>query len=121
MRKDVCKHFNGIQHGTCESGADYHKFRKEGVAVFKTFPCFVGNDGEFSCPHFQLPSRKELEDYEAEVERDLAPVSAISLALGRGEKGGSFKHHCGGTIKWEFRGSLAASAKCDGCDWSMIS
>ena len=119
MKAGTCKHFNGIQNDTCDKGIAYEQFRQEGIAVFNTFPCFGKCGG---CGSREYPSQDDIEAEEKDFEKFMVPVQLIDGAIGRGEKSGSFTHDdCGGTIRWEFRASLAASGKCDKCDWGMIS
>jgi hypothetical protein len=55
-----CKHFNGIQHDTCESGVAYKQFLYKN---YDKFPCHPKPDGTLTgaCPHFEFSTPEELE------------------------------------------------------------
>lgn len=120
MRDDICKHFNGIQNGKCEAGIPYENFRTPGLSMLNTMPCFQRNEVE-PCAKCQLPTAEEIKAYEAECELALKNVLTLDGLISEGKTQGSFPCHCGGTVQYVYRGSLAAQAKCDTCDWSMIS
>jgi len=58
-----CKHFNGIQHDTCNAGIEYKQFLYEN---YPNFPCHTRQDGTLSgvCPHFEFSTPEEIEDHD---------------------------------------------------------
>ena len=61
-----CRHFNGIQHDTCEAGVSYKQYLYEN---FPNFPCHPRVDGTESkvCPTFAYSSETEIDAEEKEM------------------------------------------------------
>lgn len=119
MKAGLCKHFNGIQNDVCEKGIGYDKFRDGVRPVFDSLPCFGKCDG---CDSREFPTAQDLADYEKEVDACMQPILCIDEQMSAGQTFGSFIHSgCGGLITWRVRGPLTGGAKCDKCEWSMIS
>lgn len=122
IKVGCCIHFNGVQNRTCEFGMDYEKFRVEGRSMLATLPCF--DPKATACPHRREPTAQDIADDEKEAEKAIAPMLKISEQFNCGQTFGSFSHDdCGGTITWRaINGdSMALRAKCDKCEWSMMS
>lgn len=124
MRAGICKHFNGIQNGKCEAGVTYNQFKRENASFLNTLPCMERNLGYGCvCDKREAPTLAELEADELEVEQAMGNVLEIDRMIGEGKKSGEFPCHVciGGTVRFVYRGSLAAQAICDSCNWSAIS
>lgn len=119
MKAGLCNHFNGIQNDVCEKGVGYDKFRDGVRPVFDSLPCFGKCGG---CDSREFPTPEDLARYEQETEDVMQPILCIDEQMNAGQTFGSFIHKgCGGTITWRIHGPLAGGAKCDKCEWSMMS
>lgn len=116
-RSDVCKHFNGVQHGSCEAGINYEQFKGRGN-MLSILPCFLRNNQP--CEKRELWDEQELKTMEMEDLASIETVMRVMEAVTSGIKSGSIICHCGGTIMFAYEGPTSARAKCESCDWSMI-
>ena len=62
-----CKHFNGLQHDKCEAGIVYDTRRDSEQVGRDQLPCC----GVGQCPHYDPPTREEIEAEEAEFKKRL--------------------------------------------------
>lgn len=86
MNRGKCKHFNGVQHPACDVGVVYDSL--------PGFPCIkiYGADGPRErvnehcldcCAKYEEPSAKELADYRAMVDADIAKMRTLTPLLTR--------------------------------------
>lgn len=66
MRRQSCRHFNGIQHETCEQGIRYQDIRQDDKPFPERFPC-VHLGGAAICPLWQPYTEEELAAEDAAV------------------------------------------------------
>jgi hypothetical protein len=117
MRKDTCKHFNGLLHDKCEKLVPYDTWRNEGVSMLKTLPCM---NKECKCLQREYPTQAEVDAYEKEAEESIAFIVAIDKAVSVGIEEGEVPHSCGGVIKWRRPAGTHLRARCTGCNLTVM-
>lgn len=70
-RTKKCKHFNGIQHDTCDAGINYHELLGSGAGCFAHMPCFSDEQSTVECHKRQLYTLAESEAEEQEIEQSI--------------------------------------------------
>jgi len=86
MKIGDCLHFRGIQHDVCEAGVSMRTMRRvvdeatrvaSGAPFRAVWPCLAsGRRAGCSCDRLKAATAEDVEDYEIEVETDLAFVAA---------------------------------------------
>lgn len=118
MRKDTCKHFNGVQNSRCEAEVNYRELAgPPETGYVRRLPCFVDSpldhgEPKAMCPHFCLPSAEDLAEWDAfvnaSIERHLKCTPLI-VALKKEYKGRSGRvvrecPVCGGNLHMSISG-----------------
>lgn len=91
--RDKCRHFNGIQHKTCDVGVAYLSVRDSSQPGPYRWPCVeTGNDVAATvCPNRSLLTQQEHADFAAQIEAAWAKACA-ALEAGK-------CHICGAAIE----------------------
>lgn len=75
-----CRHFNGIDKGTCKAGVRYEDVR--GSVASKTYPCFKENGCAERCPSTSFLSEQEIAE---EVKRSQEHAAKFLAELAEGK------------------------------------
>jgi len=118
VRVRECRHFNGIQHGTCLAGINYADVRDESVRPF-LFPCIASGFKLLSCDKREPWTRAEAEEQDKAAElrtgRVLLCLQAIRVKHGR-ERGCQGQMpcptDCGGTLSYGIASNGHVQASC---------
>lgn len=81
--RDKCRHFNGIQHTTCEAGVEYALVRDASQPGPYRWPCLESHGVATTvCPERSLLTQEEHAAFEAEIEARWAEI-ASALEAGK--------------------------------------
>ena len=115
MIATTCKHFNGIQHGSCRAGIVYKAVRHPAAPASHNLPCFTDrNPCGAVCSSLALPTAEEAAAEEARinlaVERacaNLSPCCGASVderqVIRKGEHKGHGPRFCSACNKLAFQ------------------
>ena len=82
--REQCRHFNGIQHDTCEAGVPYLSVRDDSAPGPYRWPCLDVGRGLAStiCPKQSLLTKEEKEEWERTIDGVIAKADA-DIAAGK--------------------------------------
>lgn len=82
LRKQTCRHFNGIQHDACGAGISYASVRQGDKTPRERFPCFHLGGADI-CPHWQAITPEEIAQEDAEIVAIIGKLNAFASGVGR--------------------------------------
>lgn len=101
-----CRHFNGIDRGTCEAGVRYEDIR--GNLAHKTYPCFKENNCAERCASASFLSEQEIVE---EVKRTQEVAAKFLTELAEGKT----CPHCHAPIEERYQVGRSVYARPCGC------
>lgn len=123
QRTQTCRHFNGIQHDTCEVGIPYSTVKDASERPFR-YPC-IHPDCAVKCDSASYYTREEAEAREREVAEIIQRIAVARTAIVKatgGKRGLSGEIPCpccdGGIIDYTVAGSnghIWANCSTKGC------
>ena len=82
MKKDWCKHYNGLSNKVCSAGVDYHILVGKSRQILRCLPCFAENTSEvIPCQKREWPTDEELVEQQKEISRRLNDMVSVRQAI----------------------------------------
>ena len=136
VKKDTCKHFNGVQNSRCDADVNYRELAGPPNAGYVArLPCWVNSlsdkpQPKVTCEKFCLPSAQEINDWERYVQEHIKrqmkanPLIVAFKKEYKGRSGSVVKTCpvCGGNLHMSiarYNGHVHGKCETDKCLWWM--